>query len=208
MRYIPFVFSFIFFIPFNLNAQEIDMKTIENPVVLPYHQIPDAPESYSPQNVAARMIDGLGYRYYWATEGLREDDLAFTPGNNGRNAGGTLDHLYNLAGTILNGTKNEPNIRPLKEEEMSWEEKRKATLERLKAASDQLKSKSEIPLDDLNVIFQRGDRSSSFPFWNLINGPIADAMTHVGQIVSYRRSAGNPINPMVNVFIGKTKTEK
>jgi hypothetical protein len=39
------------------------------------------------------------------------------------------------------------------------------------------------------------------PFWHIINGPIADALTHVGQINSFRRLAGNP-TPKVNVFIG------
>ena len=207
MKFISTLVCCIFLFIFSVNGQEKnDMTSKENPS-LPYHQIPENPTTYTPQNVAARMIDGLGYRYYWATEGLRKEDLAFTPGNNGRNAEGTLDHLYNLAGTILNGAKNAPNIRPLNEPEMTWEEKRKKTLERLKAASDQLKSTNQ-SLEDLQVTFQRGDKSSSFPFWNLINGPIADAINHVGQIVSYRRSAGNPINPMVNVFIGKTKTEE
>jgi hypothetical protein len=30
------------------------------------------------------------------------------------------------------------------------------------------------------------------PFWHLINGPMADALTHTGQISSFRRLAGNP----------------
>ena len=30
------------------------------------------------------------------------------------------------------------------------------------------------------------------PFWYLINGPIADALTHVGQINMLRRTAGFP----------------
>ena len=30
-----------------------------------------------------------------------------------------------------------------------------------------------------------------------------DALYHVGQVVSYRRAAGNPIDPQVNVFLGK-----
>lgn len=203
--FLLFLFTFLFTI--TTNAQEMKISNTTDQSVLPYHQIPEAPETYSAENVAARMIDGLGYRYYWATEGLRKEDLAFTPGNNGRNAEGTLDHLYGLAGTILNGVKNQPNIRPLEEAEMTWEEKRKKTLERLKTASDHLKTSGK-SLKEMEVIFQRGERSSSFPFWNLLNGPIADAINHVGQIISYRRSAGNPINPMVNVFIGKTKTEK
>ena len=41
------------------------------------------------------------------------------------------------------------------------------------------------------------------PFWNQVNGPISDAIWHCGQLVVYRRSTGNPINPKVNHFSGK-----
>ena len=43
---------------------------------LPYSSITAPGESFSAGTVAARMIDGLGFRYFWATEGLRESDLA------------------------------------------------------------------------------------------------------------------------------------
>jgi len=46
---------------------------------LPFREIPAYPESYSAESVVARMIDGLGFRFYWATEGLRPEDLAFRP---------------------------------------------------------------------------------------------------------------------------------
>ncbi|MHC4608217.1 MAG: hypothetical protein ACYTAF_15010 [Planctomycetota bacterium] len=39
------------------------------------------------------------------------------------------------------------------------------------------------------------------PFWNLINGPISDALTHVGQINALRRQAGKPAAG-ANVFLG------
>jgi hypothetical protein len=39
------------------------------------------------------------------------------------------------------------------------------------------------------------------PFWHIINGPISDALSHVGQINSFRRLAGNP-TPKANVFTG------
>jgi hypothetical protein len=39
------------------------------------------------------------------------------------------------------------------------------------------------------------------PFWHLINGPFSDALTHTGQINSFRRLAGNPIAG-ANVFKG------
>ena len=44
---------------------------------LPYYEIPDYPSAYNASTVVARMIDGLGFRYYWATEGLREEDLNY-----------------------------------------------------------------------------------------------------------------------------------
>ena len=34
---------------------------------------------------------------------------------------------------------------------------------------------------------------SEYPFWNQLNGPIADAIWHVGQVVSFRRTAGNSL---------------
>ena len=71
-------------------------------------------------------------------------------------------------------------------------------------ASDLLKEK-DVSLKDKKVIFQRGEQQSEFDYWHAINGPIADALWHAGQIVAFRRASGNPINPMVSVFMGKTR---
>jgi hypothetical protein len=40
------------------------------------------------------------------------------------------------------------------------------------------------------------------PFWHLLNGPLADALTHVGQINVFRRLAGNP-TPKAGLFMGQ-----
>lgn len=53
------------------------------------------------------------------------------------------------------------------------------------------------------MVFKRESGTRELPFWNEINGPIADALWHVGQVVSLRRSSGNPFNPKVNVLTGK-----
>lgn len=172
---------------------------------IPYHQIPEAPENFSSGNVLARLVDGLGYRFYWATEGLRPEDLAYRPSADASNVLETLKHMYGLSTTILNTTTSTPNLRPLEIPEVSAEELRVITLKNLKAASDQLRGADETAVSNMKMIFKRGDQSSSFPFWNNINGPIADAIYHTGQIVSFRRTSGNPINSKVNVFIGKTK---
>ncbi len=31
------------------------------------------------------------------------------------------------------------------------------------------------------------------PFWLVINGPLSDALTHIGQIATLRRIAGSPV---------------
>ena len=173
---------------------------------LPYHQIPDAPEQYSPGSVAARFIDGLGYRYYWATEGLTKKELDFSPSADARNAIETLEHIYDLSTTILNASLNRPNEKQADAPARTFAETRKQTLLNLLKASQLIRGKNEKELAALTIIFKRGDKEITYPYWNMMNGPIADAIYHVGQIVSFRRSAGNPMNPKVSVFTGKNRS--
>jgi hypothetical protein len=79
---------------------------------------------------------------------------------------------------------------------------RSETLAFLKIATEQLKLMNPKELEALEVIFERGGGQVRFPLWNLINGPISDAIYHTGQVVSFRRSSGNPIPKGVNVFLG------
>ncbi len=176
----------------------------DKPEKLPYYEIPTAPEKVTENGILARLIDGLGYRYYWATEGLVQDDLDYTPGNHGRKSSEVIEHLHGLSEVIKNTVTSQPNVRPREEKELTWEEQREGTLYNLKAASDFLRT-GKGDAEDYKIVFQRGEKTSEFPMWHLLNGPLADALTHVGQIISYRRSAGNPVNPGVNVFTGKTK---
>ena len=174
---------------------------------LPYVQIPDYPEDYTAATVAARMVDGLGYRYFWATKGLRPQDLEYQPSDDSRQMQETLAHLYGLSKTIVNAISQEPNIRSANREDMSFNEQRAATLHNFKSASDLLKAGQDEDVVGYDIIFKRGEQESRFPFWNLLNGPLADALYHTGQIVAFRRAAGNPIHPGVNVFRGVTRPD-
>jgi len=173
----------------NLEAQNIE---------LPYAQIPEPAETYTAGTVVSRMLDGLGFRYYWATEGLRPEDLAFKPSEEARTAGQTLDHILGLSQVIVNSALGVPNGVP--QPEMTFEEKRKKTLLNIQKAS-QIFIK-ETDLSKFKIVFKRGDQTTEFPFWNQINGPISDALWHVGQIVSFRRSSGNPFPKGVSVLRG------
>ena len=171
---------------------------------LPYRVIPDYPESFTAETVAARMLDGLGFRYYWATEGLRPEDLSYKPGEEARSTRETLEHIYGLTLLTVNSTKNVVNSR-IDVSGLTFEELRAKTLENISKASEFLKG-SEAALDDLKCIFPTQDGSTvDYPFWNLVNGPIADALWHVGQVVSFRRSSGNPLNSKVSVFNGTVR---
>ena len=168
----------------------------------PYYEIPEYPETYTAGTVAARMVDGLGFRYFWATEGLRNEDLGFKPSEDARTAEETIDHIYGLSRVIVNSTLKKSNIK-IDEPEMTFAEKRKKTLENIKTAADILRLSND--LSELKIVFERDGNVSEFPFWNQLNGPIEDAVWHCGQVVSFRRSSGNPYNSKASVFSGKVR---
>lgn len=171
---------------------------------LPYREIPDYPAEFTPETVVARMIDGLGFRYYWATEGLRPEDLAFRPSEGARSSEETIDHILGLSTVVLNSMRQAPNAGGAENATLTFAEKRQKTLEQLYEASTILKS-GQGTLADYPIIFQRNGNTSEFPFWNQLNGPIADALWHVGQVVTFRRSSGNPFNAKVSVFSGTVR---
>lgn len=137
---------------------------------LPYNEIPIYTEAYSANLVAARMVDGLGFRYYWATEALRHEDLIYKPSESGRATIETIEHIYGLSKMIRNSVL--PHVKDVNNE-------------------------------NTDTAFKLQD--STLPFWNIINGPISDALWHCGQVAMLRRSSGNPFNSKVNLFSGTVK---
>lgn len=171
-----------------------------------YYQIPAYSEEYTATNVVARMVDGLGFRYYWATKGLRSEDLAYKPSEEARTSEKTIDHILGLTDVIINSVTNTPNIRNAEEQPiLNFEEKRAITLDNLKRTSEILKNSTAKDLENFNLVFQRESNSTEYPFWNQINGPISDALWHVGQVVSMRRSSGNPFDSKVSLLQGKRR---
>jgi hypothetical protein len=105
---------------------------------------------------------------------------------------------------ILNAVKKQPNLATGSETPLLYKQKRKTILENLFKAR-QILASGEIKVDEIKLIFERKDGRTELPIWNLINGPIADALWHTGQIVTFRRSSGNPFNNKVNVLLGKLR---
>ena len=61
---------------------------------LPFYEIGEYPTEFSSTNVVSRMIEGLGYRYYWATESLEEKDLNYKPSQDSRSTFEVIEHIY------------------------------------------------------------------------------------------------------------------
>ena len=188
---------FLFLILISGNMQSQDQ--------LPFKSIPEYPDNYKSGNIIQRMIQGLGYRYYWATEGLTDKDLKYRPSNKAMSSYEILEHIYGLAETINNTSLKKVNYRPYRDAPENFESIRRETLNHLQLAANRFSDLSFDEISDNEIIFETNDIKTVFPLWNLINGQISDAIYHTGQIVSFRRSTGNPMKKGVNVFIGKTK---
>lgn len=166
---------------------------------LPYHEIPEAPENFTAGTVAARAVDGLGFRYYWATEGLRQEDLDFRPNDDARSSMETIEHIYELSKMIVNCALKKDNALKEVDAPTSFEDLRKATLFNFKTTSDVFNEIDDV--SQFKLIFDKYE----VEFWTLIHGPIEDAVWHCGQVVLLRRSSGNPFNSKVSVFSGKLR---
>ena len=108
-----------------------------------------------------------------------------------------LIHLYNLAYTansVFGGSIEK------KKKLETLEELRKETILLYADLGERLKSMDDAELENSN--FFRPKSGSEFPFWYLLNGPLADALTHIGQINTWRRIAGNPC-PKISPFTGE-----
>lgn len=167
-----------------------------------YHKIPAPPSAYTPETVAARLVDGLGFRYFWATHGLTEKDLSFRPSDSARTCFETLEHIYGLTEVLINAVNKKSTQVPSSQVKYSFNELRDKTLFNIRATSDILK-RPDAKLEAFDMIFERKDGKTEYPFWNLINGPISDAIWHVGQVVTFRRSSGNQLPKGVSVLRGE-----
>lgn len=161
------------------------------------------PSQFSICTVLARMLDGLGFRYYWGTDGLSEADMHYDPGNGGRSMYKTLEHLYKMidfTGCIIEG---KAGTFPETASGYSFAELRQKTLERIEETRLLCLKLSEETLTHSRISIDFGGNLSEHSIWHLFNGPLTDAYFHLGQLTSFRRTLGKPIDPYVEPFWGK-----
>ena len=97
----------VFFILLGLHHLTIMSQTSEY-----FKDISEYPTEINNGNIISRMINGLGYRYYWATEKLKENDLRFRPSKDAYSTKETMLHIFTLSKTVYNTTLSKINERP------------------------------------------------------------------------------------------------
>ena len=161
---------------------------------LPFEDISKTPNDLTATNTLLRMVEGLAFRYRWATENLSEENIKFKPHPTSMSIEEVNAHIFDLVDStnrVFGGEKQN------KDSLNSFQKLRIKSLNILADLSERLKEMSD---EDLSEIEKNTSRK--LPFWYWINGPLADALTNVGQITSWRRIAGNPQLKGINVFIG------
>ena len=152
-----------------------------------FYVISEPPAEARGATAIARMVDGLGFRYRWSLEGLNDDFLDYKPSPDTMNVRELLLHIHFLAARIHACFVNEEDI---KCEATTLHGIKNETLAILHKVREELLKTSDAELSQKKVIRKAGH--AEFSFWYFINGPLADALTHVGQINSWRRLAGYP----------------
>lgn len=118
------------------------------------------------------MLATIAYRGGKALRGAPESFASFDPPPGGKTSAQILAHmgdLFDWALSMVKGKQTWHNSTPL-----PWEQEVQRFFKSLQAFDDYLASDSPL----------------AFPAEKLIQGPIADALTHVGQLAMMRRLAG------------------
>ncbi len=152
-----------------------------------FFTIPDPPDSVSAGAILGRLADGIGFRYRWATEGISPADLPFRPAEGCMSLGELLSHVLELLSWLAQSLGMPPTYELLRSTDPDI--LRARTLELAAALSARFKT---MPESEVAAVRVRGSRGDRLPVWNIVNGPLADSLTHIGQILSWRRMAGSP----------------
>jgi hypothetical protein len=167
---------------------KIKIPTMEN-----YRVIPEYPPKISAGTILTRLLDGLGFRFYWATEGLKRTDYKFRPSPDCMSIEELVRHIWGLVNWIIISSTDNKYRRPTKVEQI-----REQILEMVLYLRNEMLNMTVKDLSETTI--------DGHSFWHIINGPMADAFTHIGQINSFRRLSGNPVSK-ANVFTGTPPKE-
>lgn len=161
-----------------------------------FQSLPPTPSNLRSGAILSRFIVAIGFRYQVATNGLTQNEIQFRPVEGSMNMLELLDHIYKVLSWAYKAfDKNAKMDIPTN----TYEGYREGTLQVCEAFKKRLEEMTDEEIEQTEVYLKRID--TTFSFWYLINGPISDVLTHIGQINSWRRIAGNPVD-RISPFTG------
>jgi hypothetical protein len=144
-----------------------------------FKNIEEYPPGISATAIMSRMVDGVGFRFFWATFNQKVETYNYAPGEGRWNIFDTVSHIWDLARFLLMSLNFNENVKKPEE-------------------PDELRESVLYLLFSLRLLFSEMDDSEltkitikNKPFWHFINGPLEDMVSHVGAIDNLRRTAGD-----------------
>jgi hypothetical protein len=163
-----------------------------------FRSLPPGSGNVSGSAVLVRLVEGIGFRFTWATEGLREPDLSFRTTPETMCIAEQAGHVLELVSWVAASAGAIPAGPQKPESPPPFPEVRQRVLEVLALLCARLAEMSDEEIGALHI----GSHAGPVPWPHIVNGPLADALTHIGQIAVLRRASGNPV-PKANVFLGR-----
>jgi len=127
------------------------------------------------RTVLLRLVEAIGYRFHRAMHGIEAAHMNFRPADGAKTIGELVHHIGNLVQITHCCVEGREIVRT--------DLQAAAVLDALSELHHAIAQRDEA---ELAAVRAPGDRS---PFL-LINGPLADALTHIGQINTYKRILG------------------
>ena len=150
-----------------------------------FKYFPEKSEELTVSNAIAYLIDGIGFRYYWALEGLEEKDCDYRLSEDSSSISEIICHIHGLINWVYKNIYGQALEQPKSILDTGMETL--VVLEKMR--------KHFIKISDIQLNKYRLDDQ---PFWDYINRPLSDALNHVGQVRILRRGAGNPVGKKEN----------
>ena len=74
---------------------------MKNNQELPFEDISQTPLEISAANALLRMVEGLAFRYRWATENLSDENIKFRPHTSSMSIEEVNSHIFDLVDSIF-----------------------------------------------------------------------------------------------------------
>lgn len=160
--------------------------------------IPKDPTEFNGSHVLQRMVDAILIRYTIATKDISDIAINYRATPESMSMLELQKHILLLILWVSKSLDLEIESKDKAETFQDFEVQIK---ERIANLSQHIVTLSDEQLSKKTIFLKRAD--THYSIWYMIHGPLADAIHHIGQIITWRRICGNPIGK-ISPFTGES----